>query len=110
MNEQRRHVDAFGAEQPHVRRLERRRGDQPIAEAQPDPVVLARVLVGDRVDLARGDGPARMRHQRVVQGELGGARIRHGRELGAREVAPQERVGDREAPVAAAREQPEPGG
>ena len=52
VDEQRRHVDAL-AKQRDVRRLERRRGGDPLAEPQPDAVVLARVGVGDRRELAR---------------------------------------------------------
>ena len=81
----RRDVHAFAAEQSRVRRLERARRSQALAEAQPDAVVLARVRVGDRVELAGGDRAARLRHQRVVQRELGGAGLGNRRELGARQ-------------------------
>ena len=76
LHEQRRHVDAVAAEQPHVRRFERARRDQPLAEAQPDRRS-SRARRRRRSPRAPPSATARRgsRQQRVVQRELGGARF-----------------------------------
>ena len=75
MDEKRRHVDAF-PEQRDVRGLERRGGGDPVPEAQPDAVVLARVGVDDRRPArCPSTGAARRRDQLLVQRELRRARL-----------------------------------
>ena len=105
-DEQRRHVDAFAAKEADVRGFERIGGSEPIAKAQPDPIVFARIGVGDRVERRRIDRGARLREQRVVQMQLGRAGAGHRRELRAHEKAAQEVVGDREPAFRRSSEQP----
>ena len=47
------------------------RGEQPVAEREHHAVVVARVRIGDRLELAPRDAPARLRHQRGMEAALG---------------------------------------
>jgi hypothetical protein len=86
-------------EQAGVERLQVRRGEQLAAEAQHDAVVLARIRVGNRLDFIVGNLAPRLFEERRVQRPLDPARIRHGRELGARVIQAQVVVGHDETTV-----------
>jgi hypothetical protein len=97
LEEQRRHVDR-PLEQAHVAALDRARGEQPVAEAQQQAVVVARVLVPQALDLRRRDRAARLLHQRGVQAPLGVARLLYRMDLGPQVIRAQEIVGDGQPP------------
>ncbi len=67
-------VDTLAKER-EVRRLERRRRQQPLPEPKPHAVVRARVLVGDGRYLGGRHGRARRRDQLLVERELCRARF-----------------------------------
>jgi len=85
MHEQRRHVDV-ALEQAEIRRFERCRGEQARAKAQPDRVVLARVLVLDRSQRVARNSVPRMGEQRLVQGDLAGRGFAYRRQLGPQQI------------------------
>ena len=82
VDERRRHVHTV-AEERDIRRFDRVGGCEAPPVAQPDPIVGAGVVVGDRRDLAVVDVGARRSHQPGVQRELGRAGLGHRRELRA---------------------------
>ena len=105
-HEKRRHVDP-APEQAQVAALDGARIEQPAADVQHHPVVVARIRVRDRLDLRVFDGSPRIAHQRGMQRALGVARLLDRMDLRPQVVRAQEVVGDPQPPGAVALEQPE---
>ncbi len=105
IDEQRRHRDVRLEEQPEIAVLDRARGDEAVAEGKHRRVVLARVGIGERREPRGGHRRPRRRHELGVQRALVRARLGDRPQLGPREIAAQEVVGDRELAVGAPRKQ-----
>ena len=60
-DEERRDIHTVAGEETRVGRLERVRRGQPRTKAQPDPVVVAGVRIGQRGDLGVAHGSPRIR-------------------------------------------------
>ena len=100
VHEERRHVHALAAEQGDVAGLERRMREQPLAKAQPDRIVGARIFVGDGRKLLGVDCSARLFDQALVQGDFVGTRFGYRRQFRALQQAAQEIVGDHQVAFA----------
>jgi hypothetical protein len=73
VDEGRRHGDRSAADEAQVVRLEAAGGDDGIAKGEEDEVVVARIGVGDRRDLAGLDRAHRRGEEALVQAALAGA-------------------------------------
>ena len=96
VDEQRRQIDDAAANEIEVRAFEGSAGHQPIAKAQHDAVIVARIRVGKRRQLRLVDRLARLGEQRVVQGDLGRAGLVGRKHLRPYQIGAQEIVGHRE--------------
>jgi hypothetical protein len=97
VDEGRRHGDRSAADEAQVVRLEAAGGDDGIAKGEEDEVVVARIGVGDRRDLAGLDRAHRRGEEALVQAALAGAGFGDEGELGEREHRPEEVVARRSA-------------
>jgi hypothetical protein len=110
MDEQRRHVDAFTLEQTDIGRLEGRGIQQAIAKPEPYAQIVARVGIDDGGDLVFRYPRARIGQQRLVQCDLGAARLAHRGKLRPQQVSAQEVVANAQAPIVIDGEQTVPAG
>ena len=93
VDEHRRHVDRC-LEEVHVRALDRAGGQQPVAKAHQDSIVVSGVRIFYGVKVLLINFPSGVFHERGMQGELAFARLLHRMYLRAQVVRAQEIVGD----------------
>ena len=99
LHQHRRHINPLALEQGQVGRLQRGRGQQSVAKAQPNRIVVGRIPVQNSLQHRRAYAMTGRVQQGVMQGQLGRAGLCNRRDFGALQQVTQKIVSQRQMPL-----------
>lgn len=99
LHQHRRHINPLALEQGQISRLQRWRGQQPVAKAQPHGIVVGRIPVQNSLQRSRGHAMAGRAQQGTMQSQLSPTGPRNRRDFGALQQMAQKIVSQLEMPL-----------